>query len=65
MAGRAAAAKEAGGSALQVVPIYAALPPEQQARVFEPAPDGARKATPRDRYTQKYQCKHCSWCSLE
>ena len=40
---RAKAAREAGGSALQVVPIFAALPPEQQARVFEPAPDGARK----------------------
>ncbi|KAK9838275.1 hypothetical protein WJX81_001973 [Elliptochloris bilobata] len=39
----AVASKEAGGIALQVVPIYAALPPEQQARVFEPAPDGARK----------------------
>lgn len=40
---RAKAAREAGASALQVVPIFAALPPEQQARVFEPAPDGARK----------------------
>lgn len=43
---REAAAKDAGGDALQVVPIYAALPPEAQARVFEPAPAGTRKVTP-------------------
>lgn len=41
--GREAAAREAGGAALHVVPIYAALPQEQQARVFEPPPAGARK----------------------
>ncbi|GLC42130.1 hypothetical protein PLESTM_001294900 [Pleodorina starrii] len=29
---------------LLVLPIYAALPPEQQMKVFEPAPDGQRKA---------------------
>ncbi|KAK9787737.1 hypothetical protein WJX73_004248 [Symbiochloris irregularis] len=26
-----------------IIPLYAALPPEQQARVFEPAPDGCRR----------------------
>ncbi len=30
---------------LLVVPIYAALPPEAQMRVFEPAPPGMRKAS--------------------
>lgn len=38
---------EAGGGKqprhLQVLPIYAALPPEQQLRVFQPAPPGTRK----------------------
>ncbi|EFJ45602.1 DEAH-box nuclear pre-mRNA splicing factor [Volvox carteri f. nagariensis] len=29
---------------LLVLPIYAALPPEQQMKVFEPAPEGQRKA---------------------
>ncbi len=53
MAGRVAAAEEAGGSALQVVPIYAALPPEQQARVFEPAPDGDRKVYPWDTHMRR------------
>ncbi|KXZ53924.1 hypothetical protein GPECTOR_6g842 [Gonium pectorale] len=36
-----------GGAApreLLVLPIYAALPPEQQMKVFEPAPPGTRKA---------------------
>lgn len=28
---------------LLVLPIYAALPPEQQLRVFQPAPEGTRK----------------------
>lgn len=28
---------------LLVVPIYAALPSDQQMRVFQPAPDGTRK----------------------
>ena len=30
---------------LMVVPIFAALPPERQARVFKPAPVGTRKVT--------------------
>lgn len=29
---------------LFTMPIYAALPPEQQAKVFEPTPNGMRKA---------------------
>ncbi|KAG2496731.1 hypothetical protein HYH03_005143 [Edaphochlamys debaryana] len=33
-----------GPDSLLVLPIYAALPPEQQMRVFEPAPPGVRKA---------------------
>ncbi len=33
-------------SALLVVPIYAALSPEQQAKVFEPTPPGKRKVRP-------------------
>lgn len=32
-----------GSQKLQVVPIFAALPPEQQMRVFAPAPSGFRK----------------------
>ncbi|KAF8063655.1 RID1 [Scenedesmus sp. PABB004] len=32
-----------GGLGLAVLPIYAALPPEQQVKVFEPAPPGTRK----------------------
>ncbi|XP_045794628.1 pre-mRNA-splicing factor ATP-dependent RNA helicase DEAH10 [Trifolium pratense] len=32
-----------GSQNLQVVPIYAALPPEQQMRAFAPAPSGFRK----------------------
>lgn len=38
-----------GGEAhgrLLVVPIYAALPPEQQVKVFEPTPPGTRKVSP-------------------
>ncbi len=31
--------------ALLVLPIYAALPPEQQLKVFQPAPEGTRKAS--------------------
>ena len=30
---------------LLVLPIYAALPPEQQLRVFQPPPEGTRKAS--------------------
>ncbi|WIA22550.1 hypothetical protein OEZ85_000984 [Tetradesmus obliquus] len=43
---RAAALPEGGygGLGLEVLPIYAALPPEQQVKVFEPAPAGMRKA---------------------
>jgi len=44
--GREAAAQGAGSGALHVAPIYAALPAEAQARVFEPAPAGARKVPP-------------------
>ncbi len=33
---------EQAEQALLVVPIYAALPPEQQMRAFEPAPKGTR-----------------------
>ena len=36
-------APEGGELQLLVVPIFAALPPERQARVFKPAPAGTRK----------------------
>lgn len=41
----AARAKTLGRAApeLVVLPVYAALPPDMQARIFEPAPEGARK----------------------
>ncbi|GLI64295.1 hypothetical protein VaNZ11_007516 [Volvox africanus] len=37
-------ASSSGCRELLVLPIYAALPPEQQMKVFEPAPEGQRKA---------------------
>lgn len=41
----AARAKTLGRAApeLVILPVYAALPPDMQARIFEPAPEGARK----------------------
>ncbi|KIY98086.1 RNA helicase [Monoraphidium neglectum] len=39
-----AAGRGGGPEELLVLPIYAALPPEQQMRVFDPAPAGSRKA---------------------
>ena len=39
----AALPPDPGRPQLLVLPIYAALPPEQQLRVFQPAPAGARK----------------------
>eukprot|EP00198_Chlamydomonas_reinhardtii_P001306 XP_001690641.1 DEAH-box nuclear pre-mRNA splicing factor [Chlamydomonas reinhardtii] len=41
---KAAAAVGGRPRELLVLPIYAALPPEQQMKVFEPAPPGTRKA---------------------
>ncbi|KAG2440784.1 hypothetical protein HXX76_003640 [Chlamydomonas incerta] len=43
-AAAAAAAAVGRPRELLVLPIYAALPPEQQMKVFEPAPPGTRKA---------------------
>ncbi|PNW80770.1 hypothetical protein CHLRE_07g329150v5 [Chlamydomonas reinhardtii] len=43
-AAEAAAAVGGRPRELLVLPIYAALPPEQQMKVFEPAPPGTRKA---------------------
>jgi len=40
---RAAAAPPELCGDLQALPLYAALPPEQQARIFRPAPAGARR----------------------
>ena len=37
-----------GPEKLVIVPIFAALPPEQQARVFEDAPTGSRKVNGED-----------------
>lgn len=33
---------------LIIAPIYANLPSDMQAKIFEPTPEGARKVSPRD-----------------
>jgi ATP-dependent RNA helicase DHX8/PRP22 len=43
LAARREGIAEGGGTTLLVAPIYAAMPREQQMRVFEPTPEGARK----------------------
>lgn len=43
LAARAQAASDDGSGGLLVAPIYAAMPREQQMRVFEPTPGGMRK----------------------
>lgn len=37
-----------GSHALHVTALYAALPPERQAKVFGPAPEGTRKVAAHD-----------------
>ena len=46
-----------GPEKLVIVPIFAALPPEQQARVFEDAPAGSRKVCD-EICIESVACKH-------
>lgn len=46
-----------GPEKLVIVPIFAALPPEQQARVFEDAPVGSRKVIEQSCEMGNIRCK--------